>query len=62
MKGLITGLRTVIQQLRLSQNKSAALQELLEWRRSEWQHLVHGVERNPGTTPPPLCKSHFAFP
>ncbi|XP_045834455.1 unconventional myosin-XVI isoform X1 [Meles meles] len=50
----------VIQQLRLSQNESAALQELLDWRRKlcegreDWQRLLHPPE--PRAPPPPPCK------
>ncbi|XP_064166257.1 unconventional myosin-XVI-like isoform X3 [Anguilla rostrata] len=51
----------VTPQMRLSQ-KSAALQELLEWRRTDWQRLLHAVEREPGSTPPPLCKNSSGFP
>ncbi|KAJ8350779.1 hypothetical protein SKAU_G00259090 [Synaphobranchus kaupii] len=51
----------VTQQMRLLQ-KSAALQELLHWRRTGWQPLLHVVERDPGSTTPPLCKNSSAFP
>nr|XP_045001828.1 unconventional myosin-XVI isoform X2 [Jaculus jaculus] len=51
----------VIQQLRLSENESAALQELLDWRRKlceereEWRHvLAHAEPRAP--PPPPFKK------
>ncbi|XP_041586822.1 unconventional myosin-XVI [Vulpes lagopus] len=50
----------VIHQLRLSENESVALQELLDWRRKlcegreDWQHLLHPSE--PRAPPPPPCK------
>ncbi|XP_023408960.2 unconventional myosin-XVI [Loxodonta africana] len=50
----------VIHQLRLSENESVALKELLDWRRKlceegeDWQQIVHHPEaRGP---PPPPCK------
>ncbi|XP_061082847.1 unconventional myosin-XVI-like [Conger conger] len=46
---------------RLSQ-KSAALQELLEWRRTDWQRLLRAVERHPASSPPPLRKNSPASP
>ncbi|XP_025779779.1 unconventional myosin-XVI [Puma concolor] len=50
----------VIHQLRLSENESVALQELLDWRRKlcegrgDWQHLLQPSE--PRAPPPPPCK------
>ncbi|XP_014637266.1 PREDICTED: unconventional myosin-XVI [Ceratotherium simum simum] len=50
----------VIHQLRLSQNESVALQELLDWRRKlceereDWQQILHHPE--PRAPPPPPCK------
>nr|XP_012607389.1 unconventional myosin-XVI isoform X2 [Microcebus murinus] len=50
----------VIHQLRLSENESVALQELLDWRRKlceegeGWQQLLHHTE--PRAPPPPPCK------
>ncbi|KAM4863888.1 unconventional myosin-XVI [Urocitellus parryii] len=50
----------VIHQLRLSENESVALQELLEWRRKlceereDWQQALHHSE--PRAPPPPPCK------
>ncbi|XP_062051238.1 unconventional myosin-XVI [Lepus europaeus] len=50
----------VIHQLRLSENESVALQELLDWRRKlceeaeEWQQILHPAE--PRAPPPPPCK------
>ncbi|XP_004704462.1 unconventional myosin-XVI [Echinops telfairi] len=50
----------VIHQLRLSENESVALQELLDWRRKlceereDWQHILHHTE--PRAPPPPPCK------
>nr|XP_055191598.1 unconventional myosin-XVI [Nyctereutes procyonoides] len=50
----------VIHQLRLSENESVALRELLDWRRKlcegreDWQHLLHPSE--PRAPPPPPCK------
>ncbi|KAF6084544.1 myosin XVI [Phyllostomus discolor] len=50
----------VIHQLRLSENESVALQELLDWRRKlceereDWQQILqHSEPRGP---PPPPCK------
>ncbi|XP_011789337.1 PREDICTED: unconventional myosin-XVI [Colobus angolensis palliatus] len=50
----------VIHQLRLSENESVALQELLDWRRKlceegqDWQQILHHAE--PRVPPPPPCK------
>ncbi|XP_021570858.1 unconventional myosin-XVI [Carlito syrichta] len=50
----------VIHQLRLSENESVALQELLDWRRKlceereDWQQILHRSEPRP--PPPPPCK------
>ncbi|KAM5288077.1 unconventional myosin-XVI [Ctenodactylus gundi] len=49
----------VIQQLRLSENESVALRELLDWRRklceeAGWQQVLRHVE--PRAPPPPPCK------
>ncbi|XP_066236665.1 unconventional myosin-XVI isoform X1 [Saccopteryx leptura] len=50
----------VIQQLRLSENESVALQELLDWRRKlceereDWQQILQRSE--PRAPPPPPCK------
>ncbi|XP_039082589.1 unconventional myosin-XVI [Hyaena hyaena] len=50
----------VIHQLRLCENESVALQELLDWRRKlcegreDWQRLLHPSE--PRAPPPPPCK------
>ncbi|XP_077014778.1 unconventional myosin-XVI isoform X5 [Tamandua tetradactyla] len=50
----------VIHQLRLSENESVALQELLDWRRKlceereDWQQILHHTE--PRVPPPPPCK------
>ncbi|XP_006894682.1 PREDICTED: unconventional myosin-XVI-like [Elephantulus edwardii] len=50
----------VIHQLRLSENESVALQELLDWRRKlceereDWQQILHHSE--PRAPPPPPCK------
>ncbi|XP_070435372.1 unconventional myosin-XVI isoform X3 [Equus przewalskii] len=50
----------VIHQLRLSENESVALQELLDWRRKlceergDWQQILHHPE--PRAPPPPPCK------
>ncbi|XP_058132419.1 unconventional myosin-XVI isoform X3 [Dasypus novemcinctus] len=50
----------VIHQLRLSENESVALQELLDWRRKlceereDWQQILHHTEPRP--PPPPPCK------
>ncbi|KAM6178583.1 unconventional myosin-XVI [Rhynchocyon petersi] len=50
----------VIHQLRLSENESVALQELLDWRRKlceereDWQQILHHTE--PRAPPPPPCK------
>uniref|UniRef100_A0A8C3XQK5 Myosin XVI n=1 Tax=Chelydra serpentina TaxID=8475 RepID=A0A8C3XQK5_CHESE len=52
----------VIHQLRLSENESAALQELLDWRRKlceergDWQKILHNTEQRITTPPPPPCK------
>uniref|UniRef100_A0A8D0GKP1 Myosin XVI n=1 Tax=Sphenodon punctatus TaxID=8508 RepID=A0A8D0GKP1_SPHPU len=52
----------VIHQLRLSENESAALQELLEWRRKlceergDWQKILHNPEQRITAPPPPPCK------
>uniref|UniRef100_K7FDW1 Myosin motor domain-containing protein n=1 Tax=Pelodiscus sinensis TaxID=13735 RepID=K7FDW1_PELSI len=52
----------VIHQLRLSDNESAALQELLDWRRklceerSDWQNILHSTEERITAPPPPPCK------
>ncbi|XP_006639319.2 unconventional myosin-XVI isoform X1 [Lepisosteus oculatus] len=49
----------VIHQLRLSQNESTALHELLEWRRKlceekeDWQQIIHKSEHKTVTPPPP---------
>ncbi|KAG9335003.1 hypothetical protein JZ751_006143 [Albula glossodonta] len=50
----------VIQQLKLSQNESAALQELLEWRRRLCEERGDWRQR-PVAAPPPLCKSSPAL-
>lgn len=58
--GYVLSLAQVIHQLRLSQNESVALQELLEWRRQlceergDWQQALHHSE--PRAPPPPPCK------
>ncbi|XP_017357234.1 unconventional myosin-XVI isoform X2 [Cebus imitator] len=50
----------VIHQLRLSENESVALQELLDWRRKlceegqDWQQILQHAE--PRVPPPPPCK------
>uniref|UniRef100_A0A8B7U0N2 Unconventional myosin-XVI n=1 Tax=Castor canadensis TaxID=51338 RepID=A0A8B7U0N2_CASCN len=50
----------VIHQLRLSENESVALQELLDWRRKlceereDWQHILQHTE--PRAPPPPPCR------
>ncbi|XP_058526570.1 unconventional myosin-XVI isoform X1 [Ochotona princeps] len=50
----------VIHQLRLSENESVALRELLDWRRKlceeqeDWQQILHPAE--PRAPPPPPCK------
>ncbi|XP_006851600.1 PREDICTED: unconventional myosin-XVI-like [Chrysochloris asiatica] len=50
----------VIHQLRLSENESVALQELLDWRRKlcegreDWQQILQPTE--PRAPPPPPCK------
>lgn len=55
-----SSLPQVIHQLRLSENESVALQELLDWRRKlcegreDWQHLLQPSE--PRAPPPPPCK------
>ncbi|XP_074839297.1 unconventional myosin-XVI [Carettochelys insculpta] len=52
----------VIHQLRLSDNESAALQELLDWRRKlceergDWQKILHSTEQRITAPPPPPCK------
>ncbi|CAM4400283.1 unnamed protein product [Caretta caretta] len=52
----------VIHQLRLSENESAALQELLDWRRKlceergDWQKILHNTEQRITAPPPPPCK------
>ncbi|NWU92324.1 MYO16 protein, partial [Upupa epops] len=52
----------VIQQLRLSENESVALQELLDWRRKlceeteDWQQILHNTEQRITAPPPPPCK------
>ncbi|XP_019380888.1 PREDICTED: unconventional myosin-XVI [Gavialis gangeticus] len=52
----------VIQHLRLSDNESAALQELLDWRRKlceekgDWQNILHNTEQRITAPPPPPCK------
>ncbi|XP_069492667.1 unconventional myosin-XVI isoform X2 [Ambystoma mexicanum] len=52
----------VIQQLRLSGNESAALEELLDWRRKlceeqgDWQKLLNQTEQKKIVTPPPVFK------
>ncbi|MGH0150422.1 UNVERIFIED_CONTAM: hypothetical protein FKN15_058044 [Acipenser sinensis] len=49
----------VIHQLRLSQNESTALHELLEWRRKlcdekeDWQKTIHKSEHKTNAPPPP---------
>ncbi|XP_035266234.1 unconventional myosin-XVI isoform X2 [Anguilla anguilla] len=53
----------VIQQMRLSRNESAALQELLDWRRrlceerGDCRDLLRGAEGDPVTAPSPLRRS-----
>ena len=50
----------VIHQLRLSENESVALRELLDWRRKlceergDWPQILHHAE--PRAPPPPPCK------
>ncbi|EHB02311.1 Myosin-XVI [Heterocephalus glaber] len=49
----------VIHQLRLSENESVALQELLDWRRKlceerDWQQVLQ--QQEPCAPPPPPCK------
>uniref|UniRef100_G1NPS6 Myosin XVI n=1 Tax=Meleagris gallopavo TaxID=9103 RepID=G1NPS6_MELGA len=52
----------VIHQLRLSENESVALQELLDWRRKlceereDWQQILHNTEQRITAPPPPPCK------
>ncbi|XP_039570301.1 unconventional myosin-XVI isoform X2 [Passer montanus] len=52
----------VIHQLRLSENESVALQELLDWRRKlceereDWQQILHNTEQRISAPPPPPCK------
>uniref|UniRef100_A0A7N4NU45 Myosin XVI n=1 Tax=Sarcophilus harrisii TaxID=9305 RepID=A0A7N4NU45_SARHA len=51
----------VIHQLRLSENESLALQELLDWRRKlceerDWQQNQHHPEPRVSGPPPPPCK------
>ncbi|XP_054826888.1 unconventional myosin-XVI [Eublepharis macularius] len=52
----------VIHQLRLSENESAALRELLDWRRKlceereDWQAILHHTKQNLATPPPSPCK------
>ncbi|XP_067419650.1 unconventional myosin-XVI, partial [Emydura macquarii macquarii] len=52
----------VIHQLRLSENESAALQELLDWRRKlceekgDWQKILQNTEQRITAPPPPPCK------
>uniref|UniRef100_A0A8C4WAC3 Myosin XVI n=1 Tax=Gopherus evgoodei TaxID=1825980 RepID=A0A8C4WAC3_9SAUR len=52
----------VIHQLRLSENESVALQELLDWRRKlceergDWQKILHNTEQRITAPPPPPCK------
>ncbi|NXD09668.1 MYO16 protein, partial [Nothocercus nigrocapillus] len=52
----------VIHQLRLSENESVALQELLDWRRKlceereDWQQILHNTEQRIAAPPPPPCK------
>ncbi|XP_026701573.1 unconventional myosin-XVI [Athene cunicularia] len=52
----------VIHQLRLSENESVALQELLDWRRKlceeqeDWQQILHNTEQRTTAPPPPPCK------
>uniref|UniRef100_A0A452IYF5 Myosin motor domain-containing protein n=1 Tax=Gopherus agassizii TaxID=38772 RepID=A0A452IYF5_9SAUR len=52
----------VIHQLRLSENESVALQELLDWRRKlceergDWQKILHNTEQRITAPPLPPCK------
>uniref|UniRef100_A0A8C3GLI8 Myosin XVI n=1 Tax=Cairina moschata TaxID=8855 RepID=A0A8C3GLI8_CAIMO len=52
----------VIHQLRLSENESVALQELLDWRRKlceereDWPQILHNTEQRITAPPPPPCK------
>lgn len=52
----------VIQQLRLSGNETAALEELLDWRRKlcegrgDWQKILNQSEQRKAVPPPPVCK------